>query len=178
MDRRQASDEDCGGETVTKNQSDYDIPERKYDFFTDLKFGQKGEKLVGEFLEALSEGAFEVKTDRYRNGRMVVEIMHNPRKKVGEDGKPLWKPSGLSVTKAKWWAYVYTLDGAFVMVSVPRLKRYLAAHPDRFNTKTLVDFARASSNPSKGYLLMPEDVMDMLINPMYDDAVRTDKTAK
>jgi hypothetical protein len=154
---------------MTKPQSDYDIPAKKYDFHTDLKFGQQGEKLVEDFLLALSDGAFEVKTDRYRNGRMVVEMMHNPRKKTDDKGKPVWKPSGLQVTKAKWWAYVYTLDGAFVMVNVARLKRYLAAHPDRFNPKKYIDFARTSSNPSKGFLLQPEDVMDMLINTDYDE---------
>lgn len=162
---------------MTKNQSDYDIPERRYDFHTDLKFGQKGEKLVEEFLQTLSEGAFEVKTDRYRNGRMVVEMMHNPRKKLDEDGKPLWKPSGLAITKAKWWVYVYTLDGAFVILSVPRMKRFLQAHPERFSKGTLVDFARASSNPSKGYLLMPDDVMNIMTNTDYDE-VRTSTKAE
>lgn len=154
---------------MNKPQSDYDIPARKYDFHTDLKYGQQGEKLVEDFLESLSGGAFEVKTDRYRNGRMVVEMMHNPRKRVDENGKPVWKASGLQVTKAKWWAYVYTLDGAFVMVSVDRLKRFLKAHPDRFNPKKYVDFAKTSSNPSKGFLLEPTDVMEMMINPDYDE---------
>lgn len=154
---------------MNKPQSDYDIPARKYDFHTDLKYGQQGEKLVEDFLESLSDGAFEVKTDRYRNGRMVVEMMHNPRKRVDENGKPVWKASGLQVTKAKWWAYVYTLDGAFVMVSVDRLKRFLKAHPDRFNPKKYVDFAKTSSNPSKGFLLEPTDVMEMMINPDYDE---------
>ena len=154
---------------MNKPQSDYDIPARKYDFHKDLKYGQQGEKLVEDFLESLSDGAFEVKTDRYRNGRMVVEMMHNPRKRVDENGKPVWKASGLQVTKAKWWAYVYTLDGAFVMISVDRLKRFLKAHPDRFSPKKYVDFAKASSNPSKGFLLEPTDVMEMMINPDYDE---------
>jgi hypothetical protein len=160
---------------VTKNQSDYDIPARKYDFQTDLKFGHKGEKLVTEFLDALSDGDFEVKTDRYRNGRMVLEMEHNPRKQQNPDGTALWKPSGLAITKAKWWVYVYTLDGSFVIVSVPRIKRYLKINKERFNKKKLHDFARTSSNPSKGYLLQPEDVMDMMINTEYDE-VRTNIT--
>lgn len=157
---------------MSKVQSDYDIPAGRYDFFNDLKFGKKGEKLVGDFLQTLSEGAFEVKTDRYRNGRMVLEMTHNPRKRLNPDGTPLWKPSGLQVTKAKWWVYVYTLDGAFIIVSVDRIKRYLEAHPDRYNPKKYHNFARASSNPSKGYLLEPSDVMEMMINPAYDE-IRT-----
>lgn len=153
--------------------SDYDIPPRKFDFHEDLKYGKKGEDLVAGFLDALSDGAFEVKTDRYRNGRMVIEIEQNPRKRKTEDGKPLWEPSGLSVTKARWWVYVYTLnghEGAFAVMSVPRIKRYLEMNADRFNKKTMKDFARASSNPSRGFLLEPTDVIDIMTNKKYDDA--------
>jgi hypothetical protein len=159
---------------VSKNQSDYDIAARKFDFHTDLKFGKKGEKLVEDFLDAMSDGSFEVKTDRYRNGRMVLEMTHNPRKKLDDEGKPLWTASGLAVTKAKWWVYVYTLDGSFVIVSTDRIKRYLKANKERFNPKKYHSFAWSSSNPSKGYLLEPEDVMDMMINTEYDE-VRTNQ---
>jgi hypothetical protein len=156
--------------------SDYDLPRRKFDFFEDLKYGKKGEELVAGFLDSLSAGAFEVKTDRYRNGRMVFEIEHNPRKRKDENGKAVWEPSGLSVTKAAWWVYVYTLngsEGAFLIVSVPRIKRYLDINKDRFNRSTMKDFARGSSNPSRGFLLEPEDVMDLLTNAAYDE-VRTE----
>ncbi len=154
---------------MTKNQSDYDIAPRKYDFHTDLKFGKQGEKLVEDFLDTISDGAFEVKTDRYRNGRMVIEMTHNPRRKTDENGKPLWKPSGFAITKAKWWVYVYTLDGAFVILSVDRMRRYFKAHPERFTPKKYHEFASRSSNPSKGYLLEPEDVMQILISKDYDE---------
>jgi hypothetical protein len=149
-------------------QSDYDIGPKQYDFHTDLRYGKQGEKLVEEFLQTLSGGAFEVKTDRYRNGRMVLEMEHNPRRETDEEGKPKWKPSGLAVTKARWWVYVYTLDGSFIIVDVQRIKRYLKANKDRFNPKKYNNFAQRSSNPSRGYLLQPEDVMDLMINPAYD----------
>lgn len=153
--------------------SDYDIPAVKHDFFTDLKFGKKGEKLVSEFIEAMQAGAFEVKTDRYRNGRMVLETEQNPRRRVNELGEVHWQPSGLMVTKATWWVYVYTLDGtsggAFLIISVARIKRYLKKNKDRFNKKTLTKFAWQSGNPCKGYLLMPEDVQDLMVNPDYDE---------
>lgn len=154
--------------------SDYDIPAKRFNFHEDLAFGKQGEALVEGFLQALEAGSFEVKTDRYRNGRMVLEIEHNPRKRRDENGKPMWEPSGLSVTKATWWVYVFTLngeEGAFVILSVERIKRFLEAHPDRFNRKRMTDFARQSSNPSRGYLLQPEDVLDILINPAYDNEV-------
>jgi len=97
-----------------------------------------------------------------------VEMEHNPRLRKDENGNPIWKPSGLQVTKAEWWVYVYTLDGAFVIVNVKRLKRYLKANKDRFNKKNYKKFANKSSNPSAGFLLEPADVMDMMINPDYD----------
>ena len=151
---------------------EYDIKGNPFNFGLDLAYGEKGEGEIRSFLEAVVSGDIEVKTDRYRNGRMVLEMEHNPRKQQNPDGTALWKPSGLAITKAKWWVYVYTLDGSFVIVSVPRIKRYLKANKERFNKKKYHDFARASSNPSKGYLLQPEDVMDMMINTEYDE-VRT-----
>jgi hypothetical protein len=140
--------------------SDYDLPERKFNFKTDLAYGKLGEKLVEDFLETLGVGSFEVKTDRYRNGRMVLEMEQNP-KQAG------WKPSGLNVTQAKWWVYVYTLDGAFIIVSVERIKRYIK-HKN-LTSKDYYDFAKMSSNPSRGFLLQPEDVIDLMINKEYDE---------
>lgn len=157
--------------------SDYDLPAKKFNFHEDLKFGKKGEKLVDDFLTAMEAGSFEVKTDRYRNGKMVLEMEHNPRRKQDEDGKAIWEPSGLNVTKAAWWVYVYTLDGeqgAFVIVSTKRIKRYLKANKDVYNRKSMSNFAWSSSNPSRGFLLLPEQVNDLMTNPAYDE-VRTTK---
>jgi len=157
--------------------SDYDLPAKKFNFHEDLKFGQKGEKLVDDFLTAMEAGSFEVKTDRYRNGKMVLEMEHNPRRKQDEDGKAVWEPSGLNVTKAAWWVYVYTLDGeqgAFVIVSTKRIKRYLKINKSTYNRKTMSNFAWSSSNPSRGFLLLPEQVNDLMTNPDYDE-VRTTK---
>ena len=130
---------------------------QQYNFKNDLQYGKKGEQITRDFLEAISTGSFEVKTDRYRNGRMVVETEQNPR----DTG---WKPSGLNVTLATWWAYIYTLDGSLVVIKVDRLKRYIATLPE----KRLKKFAPMSNNPTKGFLLLPEEVMDLLINPLYD----------
>lgn len=157
---------------MSKNQSDYDLPRRT--FQDDLKFGHKGEALVTSFLDSMEAGAFEVKSDRYRNGRMAIEVMQHPRRKMNEDGTEFWKPSGIEVTKATWWVYVYTMDnaeGAFVIVSVARVKRYIDKHKKRLKLR---DFARLSDNPAKGYVLEPEEVMDMMINEEYDE-VRTTK---
>ena len=139
-------------------ESRWDFPaERRYNFADDLKFGKKGEELTRNFLQSIADGSFEVKTDRYRNGRMVVETEQNPRK-TG------WKPSGINVTEASWWVYIYCLDGAMLAVSVDRLKRYISRLPK----SRLKNFAWNSNNPSRGFLLVPEEVMDMMINPEYD----------
>lgn len=154
---------------MAKARSDWDIPGRRFDFKRDLDYGRQGEQLVENFLESLSGGAFEVKTDRYRNGRMAVEIEQNPRREEDDMGNRLWRPSGLMVTKAQWWVYVFTLNGnqgSFMVVSVKRLKKYIRKNKSRF---PLTDFAKSSSNPARGYVLQPEDVIELMISRDYDD---------
>ena len=109
-----------------------------------------------EFLDSLDEELFEIKRDSYRNGRMVVEIMQKPRDKE-------WKPSGLDITKAKWWIYLFS-DDAFIAVEVARLKKYIEIN----NNIPLKTFAPYSANPTKCYLLMPEDVSLLLSSELYD----------
>jgi len=104
----------------------------------------------------LDDSLFEIKYDQYRNGRMVVEIAQNP------NGKG-WKPSGLAITKAKWWIYVFAPD-AFVAVEVARLQKYLDIN-DQIPVK---EFAKFSTNPTKGYLLFPEDVSKLTSSELYD----------
>lgn len=147
--------------------SAFDIPARTFNFSKDLQYGKQGESLVSSFLDSLSGGDFEVKSDRYRNGKMVVETNQNPKGITDESGKQIWVPSGINLTTAKWWVYIYSPEGAFVVVSVPRLKRYLRAHPDQFNDKTKFDLG-GKDNPAKGFLLMPFEVMDMLFSAQYD----------
>lgn len=108
------------------------------------------------FLESLDEKDFEIKRDMYRNGRMVVEILQKHR---DQD----WKPSGLSVTTAKWWVYLFS-DDAFLVVEVARLQRYLDIN-DQIPLKT---FAPRSPNPTKGYLLQAEDVTKLMSSELYD----------
>ena len=113
-------------------------------------------KYFNGFLESLDGELFEVKYDQYRNGRMVVETEQNPNNKG-------WKPSGLAVTKAKWWIYVFAPD-AFIAVEVDRLKKYLEIN----NKIPVKEFAKFSNNPTKGYLLFPEDVSKLLSSDLYD----------
>lgn len=141
----------------------FDIPPPKspINFKNDLEYGKIGEAFVSAMLDSLVNGSFEIKTDRYRNGSMVVETDQNP-------GLKGWKKSGINVTEAKWWVYVYALDGAITIVDMDRLKRYLRINKHLFNEGTKRMMAEKSDNPTKGFILKPRHVMDMLINRKYD----------
>lgn len=142
---------------------EYDIP--KQQFSQDLEYGQQGESLARSFLASMSSGAFEVKTDRYRNGRMIVETEQLPAQDAKTEN---WQLSGINTTKATWWVYVYTLNGAFVIIDVQRLKRYLRRNPSLFNWETKRTFGNKTNNPARGWLLEPQQVMDLMTNPLYD----------
>ena len=150
---------------MTKPIENYDIPGRS--FKDDLSFGKIGETLVSGFLDAISGGSFEVKTDRYRNGRMVVETDQNPRGAVDADGNQIWVKSGINITEAKWWVYVFSEYGAFVCVDTARLKRFLRHNKKYFNENTKIDLGRPD-NPARGFLLKQNHVMDLLTNRDYD----------
>jgi hypothetical protein len=149
------------------SRREYDIPQRVVDWKTDLAFGLEGEGLVSSFLDAMSSGSFEVKTDRYRNGRMVVETNQNPRGMRDDNGNQVWVPSGINVTTAKWWVYVFSIDGSFVIVDTDRLKRYLRVNKHKFNESTKRSLG-AADNPARGFLLMADDVKDLLTSEDYD----------
>lgn len=149
------------------SRKEFDLPQRTFDFKKDLSFGHKGEDMVTKFLDSMSSGSFEVKTDRYRNGRMIVETNQNPKGIKDDNGEPIWVSSGLNVTTAKWWVYVFALDGSFIMVDTSRLKRYLRHNKNKFNEATKKNLGGAD-NPARGFLLMSTDVQDLLINPDYD----------
>lgn len=55
-----------------------------------------------------------------------------------------------------------------VIVSVERLKRYLRKNRQLFNEQTKRLFAAGSDNPAKGFLMEPDQVMEMLYSDKYD----------
>lgn len=149
---------------------EYDIDLKKFNFKDDLAYGEMGEGLVLDFINSLKESQIEVKTDRYRNGKMVVETHQCPGAVKDENGLFIWKPSGINVTTAKWWVYIYGLEnGAFVAVPVDRLKRYLKSKKNIFCESKKMIFAENSDNPAKGYLLMPQQVIEMMYKKEFDD---------
>jgi hypothetical protein len=130
---------------------------KQFDFTKDLAFGHEGEELVRQFLSDLSGGSFEVKYDRYRNGRMFVEFEQNPRN-TG------WKPSGIAVSKAKWWVYLFA-PSAFVIIETSRLRRYIKANHTVLPVRIA---AQHSDNPAKGFLIYPEQLKELLTVSTYD----------
>ena len=149
-------------------KKEFDIASKSFDFAKDLEYGQTGEESILNFYNSVIQGSAEIKTDRYRNGRMVVETNQNPKNKVDELGQRIWDLSGINVTTAKWWIYIYCLNHSIVVVSVERLKKYLRSHKDKFNEQNKVIFAQNSDNPAKGFLIEPHDVIKMLYSNEYD----------
>jgi len=133
---------------------------KQFDFAKDLAFGHEGEEIVKTFLTNLSEGSFEVKYDRYRNGRIFVEYEQNPRN-TG------WKPSGVAVTEARWFVYLFA-PNSFCVVEILRLKKYIKKH---MKTIKRVVAAPNSENPAKGFLLYPHEVQEMMTSTEYDPTV-------
>ena len=133
----------------------------RFNFKDDLEFGLCAEG----FVLMVFESRWEVKADRYRNGRMVVETHQWAQRKTDESGLPIWKPSGINVTEADWWVYVYGLNESFVVVSVPRLRRFIVANTERLHGKVL---AAQSDNPALGFLLEADDVMRVLYEKEWD----------
>jgi hypothetical protein len=131
--------------------------EPRFDFAVDMVYGRAGEAELVEFFDAVQGSKVEVKSDRYRNGRMAVETQQKP---AGRD----WQDSGINVTTAEWWAYRLA-PGAFILVSVLRLKKYLRANRDILQKR---DFAAGSDNPSRGFVLMPEQIQSLLADKEYD----------
>lgn len=96
------------------------------DFDLDLRTGALGEHLVGTFWEELQRtGTVEVKVDRgaARTGNHYVETHQY-------DGVA-WKPSGISTTKATWWAVVSPGSAGFIVVRVELLKRLVKGAEQR-----------------------------------------------
>lgn len=80
------------------------------DFDIDLRHGKRGERLVASFLEGLTIGTVEVKSDRqaHLTGNLWIEYQCRRR-----DG---WQDSGIRTSKATHWALV--LDET-VIIALP-----------------------------------------------------------
>lgn len=115
------------------------------DFDLDLSVGQAGESLVKELLT--NGKTVEVKRDmRWKEtGNVYIETIcwsHN---------KSEWYPSGLSSSKAAYWAFV--LETNVFLVPTETLKQAVAS-------KGRAITCNIQPNPSKGYLIRIEDIIN------------------
>lgn len=120
---------------------------RLSDFDLDLAIGQEGEQLVRELLTGGL--TVEVKRDlRWKDtGNVYIETQGWSKPKSE------WYPSGLSVTKAAYWALVLE-DGA-LLVPTGALKQTVIRHGREVECKLEPNFSR-------GYLVKPQNIIDTL----------------
>jgi len=115
------------------------------DFDLDLSVGHEGEALVQELLTGGQ--TVEVKRDlRWKEtGNVYIETIcwsHN---------KGEWYPSGLSTSKAAYWAFV--LEANVFIVPIATLKETVTTRGRAIN-------CNIQPNPSKGYLIKIEDIIN------------------
>tara|TARA_R100000234_G_scaffold28795_2_gene16611 strand:- start:188 stop:568 length:381 start_codon:yes stop_codon:yes gene_type:complete len=112
-------------------------------FDIDLNFGQIYEEKIRKLFEG--EGSIEVKTERdiwADTGNIAIEI------------RSRGKPSGLSITDAKWWIQVFTVDKDvkfMLMFRVDRLRKaikYLYANE-------LAPLIKGGDNNTSDLILVP-----------------------
>lgn len=110
------------------------------DFDLDLSVGQAGEKLV----EGLLTGnkTIEVKTDlKWKNtNNIYIET------ECWSHNNQTWYASGLSTTKAEYWAFV--LEGVVLIVLTEVLRTAVKLYGEEITCDI-------EPNPSKGYLVQP-----------------------
>lgn len=104
------------------------------DFDLDLKFGELGEELVRRILTG--DVTVEVKTDRmvHLTGNFAIEFESRGR------------PSGLSVTKADYWALVCADTGTITLVKTDELRKLCSVQSVRI-------VLGGDNNSSRLYLL-------------------------
>ena len=114
------------------------------DFDIDLSKGKVGEALVED---TLISGTIEVKTDlRWKDtGNIYVET------ECFYQTSGQWEPSGLSVTKADWWAFV--LNGFFVLVRTEDLRLIVQTEGTSIDCKI-------EPNPSRGFLIRLDHIQN------------------
>lgn len=118
--------------------------ESRNDFQYDLKVGQLAEKSVGKLL-MLDDSTIEVKLDllTQKTGNIAIEYRSRDKK------------SGISTTKAKYWAFVISIDNKdyeefpVVIITTDYLKEIARKH------YKLGHIARGGDNNTSQMVLVP-----------------------
>jgi len=124
---------------MSNKQSDFDLDFRK---------GREGELYVEGIVGQIGTSTIEVKRDLkwLQTGNVYIET------ECFYQTSGQWEPSGLSVTKADFWALV--LERAVLIVPTYDLRRVVEAEGTPIETTI-------EPNPSRGYLIRPEYLFRM-----------------
>ena len=112
-------------------------------FDIDLNFGLIHEDKVREIFEG--KGSIEVKTERdtwAKTGNMVIEVEYKN------------KPSGITITDAKWWCHLFTIDSEIkfiTMFKVDELKKRIK----QLSKTNLVRFTKGGDDNQSKIILIP-----------------------
>ena len=119
------------------------------DFDLDLSFGQIGESLV----QAGLTGTVEVKTDRRvaETGNLYIEIWQFSKPDQSDR-----RPSGISTTKAEFWATATVTGKGFIIVKTDELKALIKANNYRITSQPITN---DRTNGSIGVLVPIKDLM-------------------
>lgn len=114
------------------------------DFDLDYSFGLEGENLVNELLT--NGKTVEVKRDRkwWDTGNIFIEVQcwYNASKS--------WEDSGLTVSKADYWAFV--LESGVIIVPINHVKYAVKVFGKRIE-------CTIEPNNSRGYLITAKDLI-------------------
>ena len=112
-------------------------------FDIDLDFGLVHEDKVKDIFQG--KGSIEVKTERdmwSRTGNMAVEITYKG------------KPSGITITDAKWWCHLFTIDGDIKFVLMMRVKE-LKERIKQLARTNFVKIVKGGDNDDSEIILVP-----------------------
>lgn len=117
------------------------------DWDKDFSFGLEGEALVEDLLTRGK--TVEVKRDaRWKDtGNLYIEYA------CFYQAMKAWKPSGISVTKADYWAFV--IEGSVLFVPLELLKKTCLTKGRKID-------CIIPPNPSKGFLVTVQDILDVV----------------
>jgi hypothetical protein len=107
-------------------------------FDIDRAYGEQGEDTLRAVL-GLAAHQIEVKRPRWEPHTVFVEVQHRPR------SSDRYLPSGLSVTTAEFWAFVYGKASYIYPVEVLRLAV-------RRDNRPPTDAGLRGDNPTKGHI--------------------------
>lgn len=107
----------------------------------DRAYGERAEDFWRALVD-LPPGRVEVKHKRRHDPFLYIELQHDPRR------RGVWKPSGLAVTEADFWAFAIGSSYVVILLPVDLLRWAIEQGEGRDAEETDGD------NPTRGRLLL------------------------